>query len=479
MSIIIQIGHETSKSRQVMEKLYERGLSRPNDSYTHKMTSEQVSEILCKVFARETISVADEKIADNIMTDFLLANLDSENWGWDSDKSLAHLKYWQNIEPDIKSILIFDHPKKIFEFVNVEELTISEVDRLINEWVSYHESILKVFGSGGTEAILIEGDSAIQRFSEFSSYLNNITNGLELKKNWAVLGKETKDTKLSNQKRSNIASDIIIDQILKNYPETISVFNTLLSKATMKKSDVIYKSKGPDLSALVDSLNYVMQYLPSKNLEDTINKLEQEKLSLVESKSNLMLTKNSEIKQLSSEIKQLQAQVSFIKSDVNNNGSKKVSGISKCTDNELLLEQLNQVQEELEVLYFKNKHLRPAYLKGHSNSDDSFKYYGAVDRVKEDLPYRLGNTVVNNSKNITSIIKMPTKLIQEYKDFKNSDAHNLPKLEDYEDSYKAEKIKNHLSYKIGKVIVESKKSPIKTLVLPVRIFKEVILFKKH
>ena len=451
MSIIVQTGHETSKSKQLMEKLYERGLSRPANSYTHEMTPEQVSETLYKVLSREDISLGNEKMADNVMTDFLLANLDFKHWGWASEKNITTLEYWQHINPDIRSILVFDHPKKVFEFINFEELTITEIDRLINDWVNYHEDMLKVFESENVGLILVEGDSAIQYFSEFSSHLSNITNNLELKKNWQVQRKESKTTEFSNKKYSNIASDMIIDQILKNYPEAIRVFNTLLSKATMKKSDVIYKSKAPDLGVLVDSLNYIMQCLHSKNLESTISKLEQEKSSLVKNKDSIISTKDNKIKQLQAEINQLQAKIELIESELSNNDSKEISEVNRCIDNEskLLIEQLNQVQEELEMLYFKNENLRPVYLKGRSNSNNNFKYYGAVDRVKEDLPYRLGNTVINNSKNITSIIKMPTKLIQEYKDFKNSDAPSLPDLEDYEDSYKAEKVKSHLSYKIG------------------------------
>ena len=474
MSIIIQAGHKTSKSKQLMETLYERGLSKPKESYTHKMTAEQVSETLYKVLIRENMSSANEKMADNIMVDLILANLDAEHWGWDSDNNLANLEYWGQVEPDVKFILVFDHPKKVFEFINFEELTITEVDRLISDWVNYHENMLKVFESESNRVILVEGDSSIQKFSEFSSYLSNITNNLELKKNWQVWGKESKDTELSKNKYSNIASDIIIDQILKSYPETVSVFNTLLSKATMKKSEVIYKSKSPSLDGLVHSLNYTMQCLNSKDLEAIINKLEQEKVSLVKNK-------DAKIKQLQDEIKQLQEKNYLVENELSNNGTQKILEVSECLDSEskLLVEQLSQVQEELEMFYSKNEKLRPLYLKSNFNIENGFKYYGAVDRVKEDLPYRLGNTIINNSKSINDIMRMPVKLIQEYKDFKNSDFYNLPNIEDYEDSYKAEKVKNHLSYKIGKAIVESKKSPIKALGLPVRIVKEVILFKKN
>lgn len=162
MSIIVQAGHKTSKSKQLMEKLYERGLSRPNDSYTHKMTPEQVSENLYKVLVREGMSSANEKMADNVMVDFLLANLDSENWGWESSKNIYALDHWLKLEESVGFILVFDHPKAIFESSSINTLTVESLNQRIEDWVEYNQSLLDFYDKNQDKCILIEGYSALK-----------------------------------------------------------------------------------------------------------------------------------------------------------------------------------------------------------------------------------------------------------------------------------------------------------------------------
>lgn len=86
MSIIIQTGHRSSNSKLLMQKLYNRGLSEPLHSYTHQLTSQQIADTIFKVISRNSTAVTNNKLIDNVMTDFLLSNLDFENWGWESEK---------------------------------------------------------------------------------------------------------------------------------------------------------------------------------------------------------------------------------------------------------------------------------------------------------------------------------------------------------------------------------------------------------
>ncbi len=148
-------------------------------------------------------------------------------------------------------------------------------------------------------------------------------------------------------------------------------------------------------------------------------------------------------------------------------------------ENELLIVQLHQVQEELEKYYLENKRLK-------SESDEVSHqlikpiHYGAADRVKQDLPYRLGATMVSHSKSTKDLAKLPFALVQEYRAFQKTHVNQeeLPPIEEYQDAYEAEKVKKHLSYKLGKTLVDSVKSPKSILDLPVKIGKEIVGFKK-
>lgn len=569
MTIIVQAGHKTSKSKQVMEKLYERGLSRPNDSYTHKMTSEQVSETLYKVFARENISVANEKIADNIMTDFLLANLDAENWGWESDKNLTSLEYWGQIEPDVGFILVFDHPKRLFDNIETEKLTTDSVDKIVDEWVLYHQGILKILEAGNDRSILIEGQSALQSIPNLNTQLVKIGSNIKLKSAWQIVNTQPIDLDSKKAQDPNFVSELIIDEILKNYPEAINIFNNLLSKANLKISSPIYKTQRPKLVDLIESLGCVQSNTQSiiDEYELKLSVLEQEKSDLVlladnrkvvSIESRLQTAKNN-IQSLEAELKkktsinsqvnssaniadiekenenenellivqihQLQESLEryyeekekyslaniekiLVKKDQENqrlnkelqesnskrqdleNKLKKIDNkieeqtqsVNSNIEKEILIVQMYQIQEELERYYIENQKLKNIEVSKSERTirdlEQQPTHYGAAERIKQDLPYRLGEKIVK-AKQPKHIVSLPFVLAKEYSDFQKNEVsvEKLPSIKLYKDAYEAEKIKKQLSYKLGVVVTTEVKSYKGLLSLPFKIVKEVVDFK--
>lgn len=501
MSIIVQAGHKTSKSKQLMEKLYERGLSKPADSYTHKMTPEQVSENLYKVLVREDMSSANEKMADNVMIDFLLANLDSENWGWESDKNLASLKYWGEVEPDVRFILVFDHPKKLFDNIETEKLTTESINKIVDEWVSYHQDVLEILEADNSRSILVEGQSALQGIPNVNTQLVRIGSNIKLKSGWQTVNTQPIDLDIKKAQDSNFVSELIIDEILKNYPEAINIFNNLLSKADLKSSSPIYKTQRPKLVDLVESLGCLQSDTQSilDQYELKLNVLEQEKSDLVLLSDNLKVVSDEKIKDLKMKVasaedslKESQDKVVSIesrlqtaknniqsleaelkkKTSINSqvNSSVNIADIQK--ENALLIVQVHHLQEELD-----KSHLNNEKLKGHQIIAKPL-YFGAADRVKKELPYRLGSTMVENSKSVSGVVKLPNKLLRDYLEFKKNDVSlELPDIEEYQDAAKAETVKKHLSYRLGKILYDAMKSPKAMIVLPMKLGREVYEFK--
>lgn len=481
MSIIVQAGHKSSKSTQLMEKLYDRGLSRANDSYTHKMNPQQVSETLYKVLSREAMSSANEKMADNIMVDLLLANLDSENWGWEANNNLASLEYWGQAEPDVRFILVFDHPKNVLNNLISEKITIELLDQVMSEWVSYHQTMLGFFEKNQDKAILVEGAFAINDINSLGVQLKNIAQTLQLKSSWQVMNGSASSIESSNTKlqlQFNVVKNNIFAEIINKYPEVIKIFNTLLDKASIKNSDLIYKTKRTSLDSLVESLNYLEFEEDKKSSLANIEKsLEQKELEaqrlnreLQESNSKRQVLEN-ELKKVSNRIEEKAQSSHPVSTDIEK-------------ENELLIVQLHQLQEELERYYIENKKLKSNEV---GKSDRTIRdleqqptHYGAAERIKQDLPYRLGEKIVK-AKKPKHIVSLPFVLAKEYSDFQKNDVsvEKLPPIELYKDAYEADKVKEHLSYKVGKVLVDSTKSPKKMITMPKNLTNEVVGFYKN
>ena len=140
---------------------------------------------------------------------------------------------------------------------------------------------------------------------------------------------------------------------------------------------------------------------------------------------------------------------------------------------------INQLQQDknIQEQEFKSK---IEYLESKNNklqqdiSDMSFiLIYGtAKDRIKNQLSYKLGRAMIENSKSLWGYIRMPYVLSyvkekhqKEQKDYREKIKVNpnlkLPLIESYPDYKEALKYKNHLSYKLGQAVIDADKSPLK------------------
>ena len=142
-------------------------------------------------------------------------------------------------------------------------------------------------------------------------------------------------------------------------------------------------------------------------------------------------------------------------------------------ENLLILQQLHLVQEELErsLLEKKNKveNLRPIY-------------YGAADRVRNYLSYQLGASMIKSSKSLGGWLMMPFSLLKVTKEFKKEQkkvTKKLPPLSSYQDYFEAERVKKHLSYKLGKTLLDNIKNPFCWVILPFKLLGTVREFRKQ
>lgn len=125
--------------------------------------------------------------------------------------------------------------------------------------------------------------------------------------------------------------------------------------------------------------------------------------------------------------------------------------------------------------------------KGLKNEYEIFihqdnRIYGASLRIKERLSYKLGETIMKNSKSFLGYFKIPFELRKVKKDhFKNQkDQKNLPPLKAYADYKHAQIAKTHLPYLLGNALLQASRTPFKIgyLSLPFKLKKIAKNYKK-
>lgn len=149
-------------------------------------------------------------------------------------------------------------------------------------------------------------------------------------------------------------------------------------------------------------------------------------------------------------------------------------------ENELLLLQLHQVQEELERYYLENQKLKQNPVAPAKPRKPV--HYGAADRVKRQLSYRLGATMIAQSRSFIGCLAMPSALLKQVREFKceqkaQGDA-GLPPLKNYADVHEAERVKQHLSYRLGAAMVANARTPLGWMTMPWTLRREVLDFKR-
>ena len=161
-------------------------------------------------------------------------------------------------------------------------------------------------------------------------------------------------------------------------------------------------------------------------------------------------------------------------------------------ENNLLLLQLHQVQEELEQFYagihIPTKPIKevPAVKKKINIIDISkpseSRLYGAADRLKGQLAYRLGSCMIRQSRSIQGWIGMLFALKEVVSEFRRERSQGRPQkfppIETYADAYEAENTKHHLSYRLGASMIYYSRTPWRWIILPWALVKVVIEFRK-
>lgn len=336
MSVIIQAGHQSSHANRLMQMLYERGLGEPIKSHTYQLSANEITEKLAKVLSKDG-SVINTKIIDSLIVDLLLANLDQEDWGWSDENNLDTLTYWQQAEQNTRFILVFDSPKLLLAQLLGKEVTPNVLEQAINSWLIYHQKMLDFFEKNNQNCLLIEGELAINNLMNVKEHIQSITTNLKLKNNWQLqISDKVEESKI------NPMFEIVASEILKQYPESLALYETLVEKSSIRLKARHLPVKN-DLATLIQTLNLFNEQ------EDFKKKLLIENAHLQSQLMALVSEKQSLEQQLSQNVLLLEQSKNSI------NAEQKAQIERSEQENKLLISQLHQIQEELEKYYLQHQ----------------------------------------------------------------------------------------------------------------------------
>ncbi len=486
------------------------------------------------------------QVWDGLALDLLMSNIDEKWWGWADSNAVSLLNYWKSLDTRLVFILVYDTPRNfIKQILNKKNFaSADELQKDVTEWCEYNKALLKFYYHNPESSLLVNTEQAKTSSTTYLEQVSNqigikdadITSTTVVSMQKSFQDEEDDDALFS----------YLVKELLEQYPEMTALFEELQSVAnlpfdTMQEStsnsfDAIaalmkdkkkqytltqlesQKKKQEELlgvqkqnveenELLVSQLMQIQETLEesyidnqkyTKELTDLkkslTNKNDENNTLKIKLKSQKQNVEENEL--LVSQLMQIQETLeeSYIdnqkytkeltdlkksltnKNDENNTLKIKLkSQKQNVEENELLLTQLMQVQEELEKYYLENIALKEVI-------KDKKRQYGAVDRVKEQLSYRLGAKMIEQSKSFSGILGLPFSLKKVHsaykKDMKDKKGKKLPPIDTYADAHDAENIKQHLSYKLGQAMVESSKTTFGFFKLPSALKKAHKEFKE-
>lgn len=388
----------------------------------------------------------------SLALDLLLGNIDHELWGWSDPQAVYLLDYWKGLDPQLAFMLVYDTPQDLIAraFDNpASPCTPEAVQAAVDNWQAYNEALLYFYHRNPQRCMLVH---AAQVRESAADYLQQVQLRIG-----APLGKEGKTEPAPAPPETTHTQDALrrylAQHILAAHPQVLSLYEELQAVASLPKSaptdDQAADQTGQALGALQSVLKQ-QQQLNASNLrtqaaQTRIQELEQEQAQLNQTRDDLEKIKQDTPSPAASQTNELQQ------------------------ENDLLLVQLHQVQEELERYYLENQRLKakPAAPAKHAAPPAP---YGAAERVKQQLSYRLGSKMIERSHSLGGWLGMPFALLglaREYKrELPQRKASKQLPIEKYRDAYEAERMKQHLSYRLGAALIKHGKNPLRWPALP-------------
>lgn len=456
MAKILIVGHPNSGYQTIEHLLHASGMEQALPSKRERMSPLEIDAALLKAHQEAPGAKAlllGDKIANRqlpvgtvwhgLAMDLFLGNIDQSLWGWADSKAISLLNYWRDMDDSMHFALIYDRPHSIL--LNSQEASDSNsIEQKLQEWISYNESLLHFYLRNQDRCLLMHSQQAK---SSVGSYVQQIQ--LHIEAPWRDLPNH-EPTADASKEQATIKLNHDIDS---SFEHILPSLHNEQNHLAGFLADFIINTNQEAIQ-LYEELQAVAN-LPLHAASHT-----QADYHAASMAWQAMMQQHQQLKKQENDLKEYSKEKNRLEQD------NKASQSEQEKDNQLLLEQLHHVQEELERLFLENKRLtaRP-------------EYYGAAERVRNQLDYRLGATMIQNGKSLGGWISMPAALIKESRKPQQNTA-DLPPVSLYHDASEAEKMHKHLSYQLGQTLLKHSRNPLRWFTLPWAINKTVKEFRK-
>lgn len=445
------VGHPLSDQEAVVKLLNASGMSLAKPLQQQNIIPTEISKILSQEYMPVDATIEQlnvDKVWDGLALDLLMSNRDEKWWGWSDSAALPLLNYWKSLDSKMGFILVYDTPenfiKKALSSTHTDTKTMQDA---IAEWCHYNEALLKFYYRNEEASLLVNAQQVKLKSEE---YLQEVGKQIGLREtdinSHAIVSVQNSFENIQEDPLFSYLSDALLSEhpkLTNLYAELQSIANVPLSHtetASVKPLEALFSlhHTTQQVSTLSSELEVAKEAFENTKKQEQALMTEKEKLSALQQQAT---TENSELlsqlmsvqeelekyylvsQKSASRLKTLEKELEEKKNEnvalakEREVQSKKVQALetaqvsskerdlqkAQSQENEELLSQLMSVQEELEKYYLENQRLK-------EKKKEAKRYYGAADRVKQQLSYRLGAKMIEKSHSFWGTLGLPFSL---------------------------------------------------------------------
>ncbi|WP_081193720.1 hypothetical protein [Halomonas sp. BC1] len=333
MKALCITGADNSTLEAIAAPFYKAGMQPPKSLKREKEVSfarwhQQVGDTLAK---KQPIG----KLWENLASDLLLVNLESELWGWYEEQSVKALDFWADLEPSIHFLLVCTRPEdELCQKISQTEGSV-DAEAFIKEWHQRHKKLLQFYLKHPQRCLLIDAQDALQHLNKQLLLAHD---------HWQLpLDQETAEQQVETPAESAQAQE--------NAQEQTSGIVSLVAREALKKVSIDITDFYTELRAAQYPLNGLEESeATTRKLFDWLR----EDIDLTA--LNQLLTEYRALQQqatLASKLPMLENQSQNIRQQLE----------EAEEDNKLQLMQLQQVKEELQYYFQKTKSCKLSWKK--------------------------------------------------------------------------------------------------------------------
>lgn len=532
MNKVIITGRPVASCGELEALLGRYGMSRARPSRREGLMPAEVSDAI--IHASRGLSGVGQPLTSfepvepapvwkELLLDLLLGNSDQKWWGWADPECLPLLDFWSEWDAHAVFVLVYDEPYRVFDEPMPDAAKGAGGElfaKRLADWAAYNRALLRFFFRNPDRCLLVNARQVMADETLFISQARARL-GIESKEkldpnrlvasakpsatpdSWGdsaslvracealfhMTGKPDHD--VMPLLRAEAAERLIIAQHLAEKPELLEIYQELQSASNMpldagpsstSLSDAAWQSLADLRQGLAAVLGHAAESHRSLNAREVANQHEsgllRDQMDLIRKELENQYLQSLDISRKSEEAAlQQKARIEQLR--------RKHEQQLEAQRQRMLASRM-KFEERIEKQQIKIGKLRSRIEwleKSRAKAKTEAKRpTGAATRVRNQLSYRLGAVVVANSRSVTGWLGMPFALIREHREFKQAKLKagntKLPPLRDYADWEEAKRIQNHLSYRLGNILVEKGRSPAGWCSLPFALLAEKRRFQK-